>query len=182
MYRRAVQEAETELHELRHDEQQRIAVSAVALGASLVCTAIFPPLAVPLFVGGLAVGGLGVSAAWRHWDLVDRLADDDDAHRIREVRAYAAREARMDRRRLHAELLRARASSSDARVADLVDELDGLAAALEDADLSLEPGSAMACRRFVTEPAVSPLLDETSSQEDIRRAVARIRSGFRRRI
>jgi hypothetical protein len=181
MYARALQEAEAELLELHHEEQQRMGVSAVALGASLACTSFFPPLVVPLFVGGLAVGALGVSAIWRHWDLVDRLADDGDAYLIPEVRAYAAREARMDRRRGHAALIRSWTSPPDARVAELVDELEELACALEDEELELEPASAMACRRLVSEPAVSPLLDETAPREDIHSSVARIRAGFRPR-
>ena len=181
MYARALQDAEAKLLELHHEEQQRIAVSAVALGASLACTAVFPPLAVPLFVGGFAIGALGVSAIWRHWDLVDRLADDGDAYLIPEVRAYAAREARMTRRRGHAALIRDWTSSPDVRVAEFVDELEELADALEDEDLELDPASAMACRRFVTEPAISPLLDETSPREDVRSSLARIRAGFQPR-
>jgi hypothetical protein len=178
MYARALQEAEAELVERRHDEQYRIALSALALTASIVATAVFPPLVVPLFTGGLAIGVLGVVATWRHWDLLDRLADDREAYSISEVRAYGAREARMDRRRFHAKLVRAWTSSSDPRVADFVDELDDLADALENADLELDIATAVACRRLVSEPAASPLLDETSSGQDLRTAINRLLDGF----
>jgi hypothetical protein len=177
MYAGALQDAEAELAELRRDEQCRIALSAVALGASLVATAIFPPLVAPLLVGGLAIGVLGVLAFWRHWDLLDRLADDRDAYLIAEVLAYGAREARMDRRRDHAAMIRAWASCPDARAAELIDELADLADALEDDRLELDPASAMACRRFVSEPAVSPLF-AGSSGEDLRSALNRLRAGF----
>jgi len=180
MYARALQEAETELVERRHVEHYRIALSAVALTAALVATAFCQPLVLPLFAGGLAIGMLGVVAMWRHWDLLDRLADDPEAYAISEVRAYGAREARMDRRRFDAELIRAWTSSSDPRVADLLDQLTDLADALENEELELDPATAMACRRLVSEPAVSPLLSGTS-REDLRSVVDGLLAGFRPR-
>jgi hypothetical protein len=178
MYARALQEAETELVALHHDERARLASSAAALGASLVATAVYPALAVPLFVAGLAIGALAVSSIWHHWDLVDRLADDRDAHLIPEVRSYAARETQMDRRRAHAALVRAWASAPDERVADLVAELTDLADALEDEGLEVDPATAVACRRLVTEPLQSPLLDDRASCEDLRSTILRLRAGF----
>jgi hypothetical protein len=182
MHAGALQEAEGELVERRHDEHYRMALSGVALGASLVATTVFPPLVVPLFAGGLAIGALGVFAFWRHWDLLDRLADDRDAYSISEVRAYGVREARMNRRRFRAELIRAWTSSSDPRVGDFVDELNDLAGALENEDLELDIATAVACRRFVSEPAMSPLLDETASREDLRSAINRLLAGFHPRL
>jgi len=179
MNARALQEAEARLLDLRHDEQQRIAVSAVALCASLAASVVFPPLVFPLFTGGLALGALGISAIWRHWDLVDRLADDCDAYLIPEVSAYGGREARMDRRRYHAALIRAWTDDGVARTLEVSKDLEELANALEDDRLELNPASAMACRRLVSEPAASPLLDETSSVADLRSAINRVRTGFR---
>jgi hypothetical protein len=144
MYAQGIREAEAKLLELRHEEIERIAVSASALSASLAAAAVYPPLAVPLFVGGLAIGVLAVAAMWRHWDLVDRLADDRDAYVIPAVRTYGAREARMDRRRGHAAVLRSWTRFPDARVAELVDELEDLADELEDEHFELDPASAMA--------------------------------------
>ncbi len=181
MYARSLQEAETELVALHQDERARLAVSAAALGASLVATAVYPPLAVPLFVAGLAIGALAVAAIWHHWDLVDRLADDRDAYLIPEVRSYAARETRMDRRRAHAAMVRAWTSAPDERVAELVDELTDLADALEDEELEVDPATAVACRRLVTEPLLSPLLDDRASCQDLRAAIVRLRAGFRPR-
>jgi len=183
MYTRAVQEAETRLVELRNEEVQRVALSGVALCASLAATAVYEPLVIPLFVGGVALGALGIGALWRHWDLLDRLADERDAYSIPAVRAYAARDARMDRRLGHAAHIRSwieQPSRLDARIAEFADDLEALAHELEDDDLELEPAPAIACRRLVTDPMASPLLNETLPRDDVRRAIAEIRAGFRR--
>ena len=179
MYARAVDEARSRLVQLHRDEQQQIAVAAVALTAALAATALYEPLVVPLFAGGLAIGALGVRALWRHWDLVDRLADDRDAYGIPEVRAYAARDAQMDRRLLHAAQLRAWAHEpTNARLADVTDELDRLACALEDRERELDPASAIACRRLISDATASPLLDETRPPDELRAAIERILDGF----
>jgi hypothetical protein len=185
MYARALQEAETQLVERRHDELQRIALSAVALGGSLAATVLYQPLVVPLFVGGLVMGVLGIGAIWRHWDLLDRLADDRDAYGIPAVRAYAERDARMDRRLAHAGLIRTwireSGASEDARSVEFAAELEDLARELEDDDLELEPACALACRRLLTDPTMSPLLDLTRPGDDVGSSIVRIRAGFRRR-
>jgi hypothetical protein len=185
MYARALEDAEAQLAEVHRDEVHRLALSAAALSASFAATALFPPLVVPLLLGGLTVGALGIRSIWRQWDLLDRLADDRDAYLIPDVRAYAAREARMDRRRGHAALIRAwierPSPTSDARVVDFAEELEELACELEDDDLDLEPACAMACRRLVADPTVSPLLNVTLPHQDVGSAVVRIRAGFRHR-
>jgi hypothetical protein len=183
MYARALQDAEAQLVDLRHDERHRVALSAAALGGSLGASAVHPPLAFPLFLGGLAIGILGIGAIWRRWDLVDRLADDRDAYLIPEVRAYAARDARMDRRRGHAAVIRSWARrpdvSAETRTAEFAEQLEELARDLEDADLELDPACALACRRLVSDPAASPLLNRTLPHEDVGSSIARIRAGFR---
>ena len=182
MYARALQEAEAHLVEVRHDEMHRLGLSGLALGASLTATVAFPPLALPLFVGGLTIGALGIRSLWRHWDLVDRLADDRDAYLIPEVRAYAARDARMDRRLGHAAHIRSWIEQAslpdDVRIAEFAAELEELACALEDRDLELDPASAVACRRLVSDPTVSPLLNSALPRDGVRSSIARIRSGF----
>ena len=181
MSARALQEARARLVALRHDELERIAVSALALGASLAATVFYPPLALPLFVGGVAIGVLGVGSTWRHWDLVDRLADDREAYEIPAVRSYAARDARMDRRVAYSSMIRSwtrQDPPADSRIPEVADQLEELARELAAADLDLDPASALACRRFVTDSTVSPLLDETASRDDLARYVARIRAGF----
>ena len=93
---RTLEASRARLAELRHEEIEQLAVSAAAIAGSLVLTTLYQPLVLPLFVGGLALGTLAIRSLWRHWDLVDRLAGDRDAHVIPEVREYAARHGRVD--------------------------------------------------------------------------------------
>ena len=64
----------TRLQELRRLGHDRLAVGAVALVLAVAVTLVYPPLAVPLLVGGIAVGALGLRSLWQHWDLGDRVA------------------------------------------------------------------------------------------------------------
>ena len=137
--------------------------AASALSASLAATALYPPLVMPLFVGGItmgvarhprASGGIGISST------------DSPTTAMRtpfaEVREYAAREARMARRAHFAELApQLGSAASTSSIAEITDELDELAHELEDAALELDPACRdSACRRFLTEPAASPLFGE----------------------
>lgn len=185
MYARAIDEAEARLHQLRQEEWGEIGVAAVALGVAVAATQLHPPLALPLLVGGLAVGAFGVRALWRRWDLVDRLAGERDAYVISEVLAYASREATIERRRNLAGLIRLRVSrpdpASEARVNALAEELEELACELEDGELELDPACAVACARLLSYPTGSPLLDPALPPEEVRSRLRQIRSGFRPR-
>ena len=86
-----VESAREQLVDLRRDELQQFGLGAVAILTSLGLTVAYQPLVLPLFVGGIAVWLLAIRSLWRHWDLVDRLADDPDATVIPEVAAYAER-------------------------------------------------------------------------------------------
>jgi hypothetical protein len=185
MYSRAVDDAATHLRELRRDEWHDLALAGVALGLAIGATKYAPSLALPLFIGGFAVGVLGVRALWRHWDLVDRLAGEPDAYAIAEVLTYASREATMERRRRFAVLIRHHLESTftshPGRCDHARDELVALADELEDEALDLGPAAAVACSRLLHEPAESPLLDPALPKDGLGSSVARIRSGFTRR-
>jgi len=98
MYARAVDEAEVRLRELRHEQWLDFALAAVAFALALAATQIRPSLAMPLFLGGVFAWALGIRALYRHWDLLDRLADERDALVIPEVASYASRHASSERR------------------------------------------------------------------------------------
>lgn len=70
------------------DEFEGLGLAALALGLAVAGTQIRPSLALPLFLGALAVGILGVRALWRRWELVEGL-EESDAYVISEVRTFA---------------------------------------------------------------------------------------------
>jgi hypothetical protein len=182
VYARAVDQADARLRDLRLEERGELGLAAAALAASVVATEAFPPLVAPLFIGGLFVGALGARAMWRRWDLLERLSGDSDAHVIAEVRAFALREATIERRRSFAALIRARlqeaAFAGETRVLSVAEELTALAADLEDEEQQLDPASAVACMRLLSDVALSPLLNRELPAEDLRARVLRIRYGF----
>jgi hypothetical protein len=180
MYARAVEERAARLRALRHEEWEDLGLGAVAIALAVAATQLWPELAVPLFVGGIAAGVKGVRAAWRRWDLVDRLADKVDAYVIPEVLAYASRHASMERRRTFAGFLRSRLLAGDVRIVAVAQELEALATELEDDLLALDPVAAIACMRLLSEPE-SPLLDRAAQTEELRSRVRQIRSGFKPR-
>jgi hypothetical protein len=183
MYARTVEEAESRLSELRHDELSTAALSISALLCSLLSTQLYPAAALPLFVGGAWVGVLGMRAMWRHWDLLDRIADEPDAYAIAEVHAYAARDATMARRTFYAEAIRGWTRhpptlTAYPRISTSARDLEELASELEDATLELDVRCALACRRLLTDPTTSPLLNNVLPSEDVQSSIARIRRGF----
>jgi hypothetical protein len=184
MHARAVDEGAATLRALRHEEWQDLGLGALAIALAVAATQVWPQLAVPLFVGGVAVGARGVRAAWRRWDLVDRFADDVDAYVIPEVQAYASRHASMERRHTFASLLRSRLPkpglATDARVVAVARDLEALATELEDDSLALDPVAAVACMRLLSDTE-GPLLDRAAPAEELRSRVRQIRSGFRPR-
>ena len=178
MYARAVEEGAATLRALRREEWEDLGLGAVAIALAVATTQVWPELAVPLFVGGVVVGAKGVRAAWRRWDLVDRLAGHVDAYVIPEVLAYASRHASMERRRTFASFLRSRLLASDARIAAVAQDLEALATELEDDSLALDPAAAVATMRLLSEPE-SPLLDRVAPTDELRSRVLQIRSGFK---
>ncbi len=176
MYARAVDDAASRLRELRHEEWEGLALGALALALALCATQVRPSLAVPLFLGGLVVGGRGLVAGVRRWDLVDRLVGERDAYVIAEVRAHAAREATMARRRDCSASIRslmAMHGEGDGGLAGLAGALDALAAELDDPELDLDPACAVACGRLLDEE--ESLLRAGSSMHA---RIERIRAGF----
>ena len=184
MYARLVDESAERLRELRREQRQDLTLAAFVLALAIVASQAQPALAMPLFLGGIFVGALGVRALWRRWDLVDRLADDRDAYVIPDVMAYASRDATMERRHCSAAQIRgelARTTFVSTATGVTADELEALTSELDDGDLVLDPACAVACRRLLTDPSESPFLNPAVSAAEVRSRVRRIRDGFRPR-
>lgn len=180
MYARAVDDAGTRLRELGHRGWESIGLGVVALALALGATRVWPTLAVPLFVGGLAVLAAGVRTIWRHWDLLDYLTGERDAYVIPEVLAHARRETTMARRRCFAADIRdvlADRTAGRTPGPDVAEELAALAAELDDPALALEPACGVACMRLLSDPS-SPLYDPDAFDSEVRGRVVRIRAGF----
>lgn len=179
---RTIDEAGERLRELRHEEWEDLGLAALALGLAVVATQARPSLALPLFLGGVGVGALGLRAVWRRWDLVDRLSGERAAYVIPDVLACAAREATMERRHGFAALIRRTLAEPghglEARIAAVAGELEALASDLDDPGLALDPGCAVACMRLLSDLDGSPLLNAALPPEELRSRVHRIRSGF----
>jgi hypothetical protein len=183
MYARAVDEASVRLRELRHEEWADLGLAVLVLGLAVAATELRPALAVPLFLGGLGVGVLGIRALVRRLDLVERLAGERDAYVIAEVLACALQEATMERRNSFASLIRSKLTypetGLEGRITAAAQELEALACELEDEELSLDPGSAVVCMRLLSDVSRSPLLNRSLPPEDLRSHVGQIRAGFK---
>lgn len=179
MYARAVDEAGRRLHELRHEEWYDLALAGAAVVLAVIAAQRLRVMALPLFVGGVALGVLGVRALWRHWDLVERLAGEPDAYAIPEVLQYASRETTMERRRTLAALVRCHVEPT--RWPEAVErQLAALAGDLEDESLNFEPAAAVACARLLSDPARSPLFN-SGLEDGLGSSLWTIRAGFTER-
>ena len=182
MHARSVDEAATRLRELRQEECGDLALAAVSLGLAFAATQIRPAFAMPLLLGGVVLGVRGTIALWRRWDLVEHLAGEQEAHGIPEVLAFAAREATVERRHMYAARIRTELTETALtyreRVMIAAEELEALAAELEDDELTLVPVSAVMCRRLLTDLVESPLLNPALPPEELRSRLRQIRAGF----
>jgi hypothetical protein len=176
---RSIDDAGARLVGLRHEVIGDFTLAALAMTLSLGAAHARHDLALPLFVGGAAVGMLGIRALWRRWDLIDRLVGDESAYVIPEVGAYASRETSMERRHRSAELIRTRLGDPHVEDTRAAAELEALASELDDADLTLAPRQAVACMRLLSDVVESPLLNPDLPCEDLHARVCQIRSGFR---
>jgi hypothetical protein len=182
MYARALDEASARLVELRRDQWSRFGLAATALGLALVASQLQPAFALPLFLGGVVVGALGMHALWRRSELLERLAAEPDAYVISEVLVYACRETTMQRRhnlaaRLRMLLAEPRAECAP-RTLSISADLEALASELDDDTLTLDPASAVACTRLLSDPGESPLLNPSLPPESLNSCISQIRSGF----
>ena len=181
MYARAVDDAAFRLRELHRDERNDFVLGALTLALSLVATAVRPELAVPLFIGGLALAALGVRAVVEHWEIVDRLAGERDAYVISEVRERAAREATMERRHALADHVRSWLARTGSRAGPCRGTRAGGArgrARRRRADA--RPGvRRRRASRLLIDPE-SPLLNTARPPDELRARVGQIRSGFAR--
>jgi hypothetical protein len=179
---RTIDNAGERLRELRQEEWEDLALAALVLGLAVLAAHAWPSLALPLFLGAIGVGALGLRALLRRWDMVERLSGERDAYVIPDVLAHASREATMERRQISASVIRSTLAAPgpglEARIAAVAGELEALATDLDDPGLVLDPGCAVACMRLLGDVEGSPLLNRALPPEELRSRVCQIRSGF----
>jgi hypothetical protein len=184
MVAREVERAALQLRAFQVGAWEHFALAAIALALALLASRLFPALALPLLVGGIASLGLGVRDEIRRWELIDRFVLDRDAYQIPVVRDRARRAATMKSRRFLAASTRAMLSrpefASAGRVSALRQELETLVVQLEDPGLTLDPHAAVACERLLGDVTGSPLRNPTAPLEDARARIVLVLNGFRR--
>jgi hypothetical protein len=183
MVARDVERAAGELRAFQVGAREHFGLAAIAFVVALVASRFLPALALPLLAGGVTSLILGVRAEIRRWELIDRFVLDRDAYQIPAVRDRACRAATMRNRCSLAASTRVLLSREEfvcnGRARALRQELETLAATLEDPALTLDPLAAIACERLLTDVQGSPLRNPTMPVEDARACVVRIMAGFR---
>jgi hypothetical protein len=179
---RDVSQAERQLHDLRVQEWGDLGLGGVAIALSLVATQLAHALVLPLFIGGIVVVILGGRASVRRWDLCERLVTDPGAYVISEIGARAETAANpAGRAALAASVRKMLAPAPEfrrQRVQLVAGELAKLADELEDEHLALDPLCAVRCKRLLTDPVESPLLNSFVPADGLRVAIVVIRHGF----
>jgi hypothetical protein len=186
VYERALEQAASELSGRR---RRGLHAASLAAGAALVAgaAAFFSlPLATALGAGAVIEALIAVGAVNGRHELVARLALEPAAYALPEVAAYGARVTRAPQRaRLAAWLAEVAADARmphslylGDRVALVEHELETLAHELISPARSVEPTSAVACRRLLTHTVESPLYNPRLPVDDLHLTLHRIRAGI----
>jgi len=182
MNARAVEHAQLELHELKVQSVEDLALAAVALATALAGTRLLPAAAVPLLFGGIGVAFLGVRALVRRYLLLEDLVADRDAYAIADVYRLAVWTASPQRRHQLAVSLRCALGGSSYGVNERVetnrDLLEELVRALEDYRLALDPAAAVALDRLLTDGSARPLYDSAVPADELRSRLRQVLNGF----
>jgi hypothetical protein len=153
---RQLDEAARELHDLRTQSVEDLALALVATGLALAATQVRPVLAMPLLLGAIGVGFLGVRTLVRRMFLVEELAGDRDAYEIPAVLRFGLRTATPAHRRQLARSIWVAMTDSTYPVAERLRsvrvELEQLVAVLEDERRSLQPYTLVMLERWLNDP------------------------------
>jgi len=177
---RGVERKTDELRELWVRTLGGLVLAPVAFAGALVASHLYPPLAVPLFVGASLVALRAMVAFVRRHLLIEDLALDPEALAIDEVRRFALRAASPKRRAELADSIRRMLEASDGQVRGVEAsraELEELAEALEDGRLELELTEAVRLHRMATEGWL-PFYGPAASAVDARSRLRHILDGF----
>jgi hypothetical protein len=182
MHARAVEDAARRLHDLRYEEWEDTILTVAVLGAAIAVSRFDAALGVALFAGGCLMAFRALRATLTRWSLVELLTSERDAYTIPEIRTHAQKAASKANRRQLAQSIRALLAdpsyAEPDRVSACAEELEQLAAGLEDLELDFDPACAIACTRLLTDAVASPLFNAALPAEDARAALLRIEAGL----
>jgi hypothetical protein len=186
MYERALEQAADDLGRRRRRAIHTGVLGVAAASAALATVWFSIPLAAALAAGAFLEALLAAAALDARRQLVARLALQPAAYALPEVAAFGARAARPPQRaRLAAWLAEVVAEAGTPfslclgdRVALVAHELEALACELVSPARSMEPASAVACRRLLTHMTESPLYNPGIPVGDLHAALHRIRAGI----
>lgn len=186
MHERALEQAAHDLVRRRRRAVQAGVLCGAAALAALAAVWFSIPLAAALGVGAFLEALLAAWAVDARRQLIARLALQPAAYALPEVAAYGARAAQPPQRaRLAAWLADVVAEAGTPfslclgdRVALVAHELEALARELVSPARSVQPASAVACRRLLTHMTESPLYNPGVPVSDLYAALHRIRAGI----
>ncbi len=186
MHEREIERAAQELRQGRRRAIERSVLALVAGGCALAALGFSSRLALALGAGAAVEALLAAAASLGRRDTIGRLALQPAAYVLPEVRDYGRRSAEpSERERLAAWLGELVAESRlpgsiylGDRVTAFARDLATLARELGSPAARVEPVSAVACRRLLTDAVGSPLYNPRLSAEDLRLTLDRIRSGI----
>jgi hypothetical protein len=187
MTAREIDNAAERLDHLRHHRRSRLVMSMAAVGLAAVALIVSNALAISMVLGVASLLLLALGDTVRRRDLIARLALNEHAYAVPEVRRYGAALVMLrGRRRVAASLERVLADAGAPgtyylakRVHDNRREIRALAKALRAPGTEAEPTSIALCWRLLRSGAESPLYNWHLPAEDLGIAVRRIRAGVR---
>lgn len=184
-------EIELAAGELRRRSRRVAECAALTLSAAVAAIfalAFSPHVAIALGSGALLEALLLVDMEYRRRDLISRLALEDAAYVLPEVARYGLRSTQsQELNRLSAWFSALPAEARlpgniyvQDRVESVARELEAIASDLRAPDVVVDPISAVACRRLLTQAVESPLYNARVPPDELRAALERIRRGIRR--
>jgi len=186
MHARAVERANEELRRRKRAIADAAALAAAAGIGAIVLSPSSSTLAVAVAAGAGVEAALALIRLVSRRDLVARLALEPAAYALPEVRRYGLPLTReRERARLAAwlsEVLRDAHLPGTLYLADRVGpaarEIEALARELVSPALSVQPASAVSCRRLLTRTVESPLYNPNLPFDELLLELRRIRRGI----
>jgi hypothetical protein len=187
MTAREIDSAADRLDLIRRQRHSRLALSGAAAGLAGLALIVSTALAISIAAGMAALLLLALADTVRRRDLIARLALDQHAYAVPEVRRYGASLVMPRGRRRAAEALERVLANAGTRgsyyLADRVranrHEIRALAEALRAPGTRAEPTSIAFCWRLLRSAAESPLYNRHLPRDELGVAVRRIQAGVR---